>query len=631
MVFTITHLPGCSDFLPSSKSGSKGTILIVDDSPDDLQVLSSLLESSDYHIREMLRGKMAVQVSQINPPDLILLDVCLSNSDSDINGYEVCRSLKASPATQDIPIIFLSGFADVSTKVKALEAGGADYITKPFEIDDLLVRIAHQLQLSRVHRQLRQRNLELEHQILDQTNQLQIALTFEAVLKRITDRVRDSLDETQILKAVVQELMVHLGIHGCDTALYDLTTQTSKICHESVHASIQPAAGILVQMSDFADVYEQLLQGEYALFCPALPQPSKVRGSHMRLSILACPLINEQGVFGDLRVFKDRKDTFSELEIRLVQQVANQCAIALRQAHLYQSAQRQVQELEHLNRLKDDFLSTVSHELRTPISNIKLAAQMLEIILRPMGVMDDESNRVARYFQIVHDECQRETDLVSNLLDLTRIDAGTEPIHTTPINPALWVAHIAESFTARIQANQQELQVNIAVNLPMLVTDLSYLERILAELLSNACKYTPPKERIYVSVQMAKQPSQKPVMPQKPTKKTASQTNKRGKLVQPLSLIDQESAANLTDTLKIAITNTGVEIPAAEQERIFDKFYRIPNSDPWKHGGTGLGLALVKKLVDRLGGQISVESQVNQTTFVLSLPIICVQQDESSL
>ena len=93
------------------------------------------------------------------------------------------------------------------------------------------------------------------------------------------------------------------------------------------------------------------------------------------------------------------KAYFEELEIRLVQQVSNQCAIALRQSRLYQAAQAQVEELERLNQLKDDFLSTVSHELRTPMANIKMATQMLEITLKPLGVFDSETSPINRYFQ----------------------------------------------------------------------------------------------------------------------------------------------------------------------------------------------------------------------------------------
>lgn len=112
-----------------------------------------------------------------------------------------------------------------------------------------------------------------------------------------------------------------------------------------------------------------------------------------------------------------------------------------------------------------------------------------------------------------------------------------------------------------------------------MTTDLTALERILTELLNNACKYTPSRETISVSVHAT------------------------------------------AEMLQLCVSNSGVEIAASELSQIFNTFYRIPNNDPWKHSGTGLGLALVKKLVERLGATIQVESAAGQTTFTVQFPI----------
>ena len=115
--------------------------------------------------------------------------------------------------------------------------------------------------------------------------------------------------------------------------------------------------------------------------------------------------------------------------------------------------------------------------------------------------------------------------------------------------------------------------------LPPLNSDKNALERILGELLNNACKYTPPGEKITVS---------------------AWTTEAR---------------------MQLRVSNSGVEIPQGELSQIFEKFYRIPHHDTWKHGGTGLGLALVKKLVEHLGGTIKAESPTAQTRFTVQLPL----------
>ncbi|NEQ27318.1 MAG: HAMP domain-containing histidine kinase [Microcoleus sp. SIO2G3] len=213
--------------------------------------------------------------------------------------------------------------------------------------------------------------------------------------------------------------------------------------------------------------------------------------------------------------------------------------------------------------------------MRTPMYTIKLS---IDLIDRCLSHSIRESTDVERYMQTLRDECDRETQLIDNLLDLSRLEAKTEPL--LPVSLALqpWLLHLSEAFIDRTNQQQQALQFDLPADLPLLTTDFSHLDRILTELLHNACKYTPAGEAIV--------------------------------------LMARNQAANV----QIIVKNSGVEIPTAEQERIFDKFYRIPSSDPWKHGGTGLGLALVKRRVQLIGGAIAVASNSDWTSFTLTLP-----------
>lgn len=288
--------------------------------------------------------------------------------------------------------------------------------------------------------------------------------------------------------------------------------------------------------------------------------------------MLACPIFDDQGVLGDLWLINQHDHAFDELEIRLVQQVANQCAIAIRQARLYHAATRQILELEKLNALKDDFLSTVSHELRTPMSNMRMAISMLKKF--PTG------ERSGRYLDILETECTREIDLINDLLDLQRLESGSDPILLAEaVNLQDWLPSIIEPFQVRTGQHGQTLQFNLTPDLPPLVSNHASLERILAELLNNACKYTPTGGDIVLSICY--------------------------KSVEAVTVF--------------TISNTA-EISADELPRIFEKFYRIPKSDRWKQGGTGLGLALVQKLATQLGGTIEVESSRGWTNFTLVLP-----------
>ncbi|HEY9617082.1 MAG TPA: GAF domain-containing protein [Microcoleaceae cyanobacterium] len=438
---------------------------------------------------------------------------------------------------------------------------------------------------------------EQEQRIQEHTIQLQKALEFEALLKRITDNVRDSLDERQILATVVQELAQGLDSSRCDTALYNVEPATVTVCYKYSDSQLTAACGTAVLMSESPELYQPLLRGETVQVCPLHPSHT-LPGTDVALM---CPIVDDQRVLGDIRLYRTASAAFTELEIRLVQQVANQCAIALRQARLHEAVQTQVHELERLNQLKDDFLSTISHELRSPMATIRMAVQMLKTVLGVVNLQSDldsdtevvlsrlSFSKAVHYLQILGNECQRETSLINNLLDFVRFEEETPLSVLSEVVLQDWVPQIVESFKERVQQQQQQLVVNIPADLPLLRTDSNLLNRILTELIQNACKYTPAGERITIAASTLE--------------------------------VEQTSLApsHQTSPFLLTVSNSGVEISERDRRHVFDKFYRIPNSDPWKYGGTGLGLALVKRLVEHLGGSIEVISENNQVHFTVKL------------
>jgi signal transduction histidine kinase len=428
---------------------------------------------------------------------------------------------------------------------------------------------------------IQQRNKALSQKLRANQAELANALRLESTLKRITDRVRDSLDERQILQSAVEELVKTLNAKAANTALYDLEQGTSTVYYESSDG-LPSIRGRVSQMEAYSEVYHPLLAGQYLQFCSIFPNPE--RG---RVSMFAAPIRDDRDVLGDLWLINDMNHSLSEIDIRLVEQVTNQCAIAIRQARLYQESQSQVRELERVNTLKDDFLSTVSHELRTPVTSMRVALQLLGVTLNQEYDLDAELDRpqleqgkLTRYYRILKEECEREISLINDLLDLQRLDVGNHPMLLQPIDLVNWLPNLVNGFRPRAKSRQQHLTVNIPDDLPELVSDLASIERVLAELVNNACKYTPPEHSIHISV-----------------------------------------ASSGENTLRFSVVNTGVEIAEEERQRIFDKFYRVPSADPWKQGGTGLGLALAQKLVSHLEGTIEVDSSHNQTAFIVELPL----------
>lgn len=140
-----------------------GDILVVDDAPENLRLLSALLKSQGYQVRQSINGQLALRAAQLNPPDLILLDISMPQ----MNGYEVCQHLKSGEKTRGIPVIFVSAFNQESDKIKAFEMGAVDYITKPFHLKEVLVRVENQIKLYRWQKQLQAQNTRLQQEIAE--------------------------------------------------------------------------------------------------------------------------------------------------------------------------------------------------------------------------------------------------------------------------------------------------------------------------------------------------------------------------------------------------------------------------------------------------------------------------------
>ena len=143
---------------PTSGAGQPASILVVDDTPANLQVLAGMLKERGYKVRPVPSGKLALLAARRDPPDLILLDINMP----EMNGYEVCEHLKADDGLQGIPVIFISALTEQLDKVKAFATGGVDYITKPFQMEELHARVETHLKLRRLQIELEETNSQLE-------------------------------------------------------------------------------------------------------------------------------------------------------------------------------------------------------------------------------------------------------------------------------------------------------------------------------------------------------------------------------------------------------------------------------------------------------------------------------------
>ncbi len=190
-------------------------ILVVEDRPDNIRLLSNMLTDQGYKVRKAVNGMMALTAVQISIPDLILLDITMPQMD----GYEVCLRLKSQEKTKNIPIIFISALDEVLDKVKAFNLGGSDYITKPFQLEEVIARVNNQLTICQLKNQLQQQNyllhqeiesrLEVDQVIQEQNillqKEVQNRLKIEKLLKEQNLQLQSEIQFRQNAEANLQE------------------------------------------------------------------------------------------------------------------------------------------------------------------------------------------------------------------------------------------------------------------------------------------------------------------------------------------------------------------------------------------------------------------------------------------
>ncbi|MBW4486303.1 MAG: response regulator [Trichocoleus desertorum ATA4-8-CV12] len=502
-------------------------IMVVEDESIVAKDLQNRLKKFGYAVPVVAAsGEEAILRASENHLDLVLMDIRLKGA---IDGIEAARQIHHR---FQLPIIYLTAYADDDTLARAKQTQPFGYILKPFKERELNTTIEITLARHRLEKQLQEREQWLS-----------------TVLRSIADAVI-TIDTTGLItfmNPVAESLTGWKQAQALGKpaiAVFQTEDEaTQRVFQQPISSLLEDSIGPKTAVETSLKCSEdQSIPIEYSL----------------------TPLQNDQNLMmGAVLVFRDLTEQIKAKEA--IRQQAEQA--------------RLLAELQKLNHLKDDFLSTVSHELRTPMSNMKMALQMLTIATN--------AERQQRYLEILKAECAREIDLINDLLDLQRLEASAYPTFLVEaINLQDWFSSLIEPFRSRLQEHQQVLNIDLPENSPPLITDRSSLERMLGELLNNACKYTPAGGEIILKVEQVTSPS--PISPVVPFTR----------------LIIQNQA----------------EIPPTEILRIFDKFYRVPHADPWKQGGTGLGLALVKRLVEQLQGTIQVESSHGWTVFTIHLP-----------
>jgi PAS domain S-box-containing protein len=297
-------------------------------------------------------------------------------------------------------------------------------------------------------------------------------------------------------------------------------------------------------------------------------------------SYLAVPVLSRSGeVIGGLFFGHAQPAVFNERAERLVQGIASQAAVAIDNARLYEAEQTARAQAERMSDMKDEFLATLSHELRTPLSAILGWSQ----VLRRRKVEEAELHQA---LDIIERNARVQTQLIEDLLDMSRITSGKVRLDIQPLQPISFVEAALETVRPAADAKGIRVEKILDPAAGPISGDPSRLQQVVWNLLSNAIKFTPKDGKVQVVLQ------------------------------------------RVNSHIEISVADTGIGIKGGFLPHVFERFRQADASTTRKHGGLGLGLSIVKHLVELHGGTVGAHSmgEGRGTTFTVHLPLTAVQR-----
>lgn len=631
-------------------------VLIVDDDARSIEFIrDSLLVPSGYTALCATDGEEALHLALTEQPDLMLLDLQMPKMD----GFDVLKALRQ--AGRDIPVILITAYGSETVAVQAFRLGVRDYFPKPFKVTEIMEAVERSL--AEAH--LRKEKEELAERLELVNRELEQRLRQLTILYGISKSVTSLLDLNKLLTRIVEATMYVTGAEEISLFLLDEETQELQL-RAVQRAGDEQARGVM-ESGDDAVVRQVMTTGQVAM----IESPRSRKTDPLQVT-LAAPLKSREGTIGVLHATtKTAMEPFSDNDRYVLSVLADYAAIAIENARLFQEVEEQRGKLEtiltgtedvivvtdengrvllmnpaaaeafdvepaqtigrpllevtghellnkllsqqmakkssanlevplpdgrtfyaglspipdvgwalimrdithikELDKMKSDFVATITHDLRSPLTSI----QSLLKLLPQVGELNEEQQQfTARAMRNV----EHMQDLIGGLLDIARIEAGVD-MQTGPIYVDVMVNEAAQHLEAAVQDKELSLEVILPDDLSVVDGNHIRLVQVMTNLLDNAIKYTSRGGSIKVS------------------------------------------AGEDEDQITVYVTDTGVGIPASARPHIFDKFYRVQGPATREVEGVGLGLATVKSIVERHGGQVFVESRVGHgSTFCFTLP-----------
>jgi signal transduction histidine kinase/DNA-binding response OmpR family regulator len=566
----------------------KRRILIVDDESLIRQAMADYLTDCGYETATASDGAEGLAKAQSEKFDIVLVDLRMPRMD----GLEVISILKG--AQPELPIVVVSGTGVLDDAVEAMRQGAWDYLTKPVQdIEEIRVtveRVMERAQLlaerDRYQCELEELNRSLEAEVARQTQDLRMQNRELASLNSVSYAISDPLDLDTMLGRAIAAAVDAVQADGGVVRLLNPATDQLVIAaslgfsgpYLSSAQAIPLGQGAIGQVaqsgrpyagSDFAnDAWLLVLadEGFHSAICVPLRAGDSATGKH--------PIVGTLGM-----VTRAERD-FDAHGVDLLTTIGNQIGVAVARAQYaadlrttnIQLEQANV-ELRQLDELREQFIQNVAHELRTPLALVRGYVEMLA-----RGDLDPEEQRVA--LEVTSRRVETLVELVEAITTLQDLGARSMRFETVSL-PEL-VKTACQMTVQRAASAGIDLRCDCADDMRSISGDFTRLSQALHQLLDNACKFSP-----------------------------------EGTVVTVAARLDSDAGV-----MCVSVADQGIGIPAEEHERIFERFYQVDGGLTRRYSGTGLGLALVKEVVEAHNGRIGVESEVGEgSTFTMYLPL----------
>ena len=565
---------------------TKADILLVDDRPENLVALEAILEPLGQNLVRALSGVAALRHLLTRDFALILLDVQMPGMD----GFETAALIKEREKTRHVPIIFITAIStDQKYVFRGYSAGAVDYIAKPFEPEILRSKVSVFVDLWEKGEQIRR-----QADLLRRSEQREAERELAEREREMERRHLDALAASEArLRRVIESNLIGILFWNTD----GLITDANEVFLGMVGYSREDL------------VAERLKAPELT---PPEYRPLDAMALEQLLDVGSCPPFEKEFVRSDGNRIPVLLGA-AMLEGSREEGVSFVLDLTLRKA-IEESFVAAKEEAERANRAKSDFISGVSHELRTPLNAIVGFSKLLK---NPrVGPLNEDQ---AAYVQDIVQSAEHLQQLIDDILDLSKIEAGKMTLSPAPFS----LAEVLEQslVIVREKARQHSLGLHTEIApevaaLPPFVADQRKVKQVLYNLLSNAVKFTPDGGRVVLrAVCEAPEPDK----------------GKRGRKRRAPHGDGADAAPDPCPSVVVSVEDTGIGIAPEHQARIWENFEQVDSSYTRHQQGTGLGLALTRRLVEMHGGSIWLTSEVGRgSTFSFRLPLRLLNDQETA-